>query len=202
MQITLQNISKKYKSQWIFRNVNYTFEKGKKYAILGENGSGKSTLLKIVSGQTTPNKGTITYFSETEIEIENIHQKLSYCAPYIDLIEELTFTELIDFVRKFKPFTKTFDAHKLQKQFNFSENKWIKDYSSGMKQRVKLILALYLDVDLILLDEPTNNLDEEGVKWYLKTINEIDKNKTIIIASNIKREYEFCDEVIKLSDYK
>lgn len=202
MQITLQNIAKKYKSQWIFRNVNYIFEKGKKYAILGENGSGKSTLLKIISGQTTPNKGTVSYFSDTKIELEDVHKKLSYCAPYIDIIEELTFAEIVAFVAKFKPFTTTFDVHTLQKQFNFSENKWIKDYSSGMKQRVKLILALYLDVDLILLDEPTSNLDEEGVQWFLKTINEIDKNKTIIIASNIKREYEFCDEVIKISDYR
>lgn len=202
MQIELQNIAKKYKNQWIFKNINYTFEKGKKYAILGENGSGKSTLLKIISGQTTPNKGTVLYTSNKKIDIENVPKKLSYCAPYIELIEELTFVELIAFVGKYKTFSASFNAQKLQEKFNFSSHKWIKDYSSGMKQRVKLILALYLNVELVLLDEPTSNLDEEGVKWYLETVEKETKDKTVIIASNIEREYEFCNDVIRITDYK
>lgn len=202
MQIKLQNISKKYKNQWIFKNLNYVFESGKKYAILGENGSGKSTLMKIISGQTSPNKGIITYSDNNEISIDDIYTELSYCAPYIDVIDELTFTEFITFVSKYKNFSKSFNTKQVQEQFNFSSTKWIKDYSSGMKQRVKLILALYLDVNLILLDEPTSNLDEDGVQWYLRTLEEETKNKIVLIASNVEREYRFCDSVLNISDYK
>ena len=105
MNIKLENISKKYGKTWILKNVNLNFEQGKKYAILGNNGSGKSTLMKIISSQTTASKGNI-FFEDTDID--KVYQQLSYCAPYIDLIEELTFEELLTFVSKYKPFMAEF----------------------------------------------------------------------------------------------
>ena len=199
MNIKLENISKKYGKTWILKNVNLNFEQGKKYAILGNNGSGKSTLMKIISSQTTASKGNI-FFEDTDID--KVYQQLSYCAPYIDLIEELTFEELLTFVSKYKPFMAEFTITNILKLFNFQSDKWIKDYSSGMKQRVKLALALFADVKVTLLDEPTSNLDEAGVEWYFEMLEKLPKNRTIIIASNIEREYQFCEHLINIKDFK
>lgn len=199
MYIQLENIGKKYGKNWIFKNVHLSFQPGESYAILGNNGSGKSTLLKIISSQTAPNKGEISYEG---FDVEDVHQKISYCAPYIDLIEELSFSELLTFTEKFKPFLPEYPKEKILSLFHFDENKWIKDYSSGMKQRVKLCLALLADVEVCLLDEPTSNLDEEGVEWYFSLLQKINAKRTVIIASNIEREYQYCNHVIDIRDFK
>ena len=199
MHIKLENIGKKFGKNWIFKNVNLEFQEGEKYAILGNNGSGKSSLLKIISSQTVANKGEISY---GEYVLDEVHEKISYCAPYIDVIEELSFRELLEFTEKFKPFLPDYPIDKILGLFDFEEDKWIKDYSSGMKQRVKLCLALLADVELCLLDEPTSNLDEEGVQWYFDLLEQIKAKRTIIIASNIEREYQFCEHIIDIRDFK
>ena len=199
MRITLEHVGKKYGKSWIFKDINLSFEPGQTYAILGDNGSGKSTLLKLLSGQTAPNQGQIEYENTA---IEQVYQKISYCAPYIDLIEELTLEECLDFVEKHKPFLPDYPKKRIKELFAFDSKKWIKDYSSGMKQRVKLALALFADVELCLLDEPTSNLDEHGVEWYLSTLEKMPKNRTLIIASNLEREYGFCKHKIDINQYK
>lgn len=199
MNIRLKNISKKFGKTWILKNVNLEFQTGEKYAILGNNGSGKSTLMRIISSQTSPSKGEIIY---EKTSIENAYKNISYCAPYIDVIEEYTFEELLKFVAKYKPFMPAYSIQDILSLFNFQSNKWIKDYSSGMKQRVKLALALFADVNVTLLDEPTSNLDEEGVEWYFEMLNKMPENRTIIIASNIEREYKFCEHHINIKQFK
>lgn len=199
MHIKLEKIGKKFGKNWVLRNVNLEFLPNQRYAILGNNGSGKSTLMKIISSQTEANTGTISF---GDYPLEEVHQKISYCAPYIDLIEEVSLKELLYFVEKFKPFHQNYSAEYILDLFKFDENKWIKDYSSGMKQRVKLALSLFADVELCLLDEPTSNLDEKGVDWYLATLDEIKENKTIIVASNIEREYAFCEHLIDVHTFK
>jgi len=199
MNINLQNIYKKYGNNWILKNVNLSFNQGEKYAVLGNNGSGKSTLLKIISGQTSPSKGKIIF---ENTEVEDVYQKVSFCAPYIDVIEELTFKELLLFVANYKPFMAEYPITTILQLFNFQSDKWIKDYSSGMKQRVKLALALFADVEVTLLDEPTSNLDEAGVEWYFEMLKKLPKDRTIIIASNIEREYQFCEHLIHIKDFK
>ena len=199
MHVKLADIGKKYGKNWILRNVNLEFQACHRYAILGNNGSGKSTLLKIISSQTEANTGTITY---GDLEADEVHQKISYCAPYIDLIEELSFRELLTFVSKFKPFLAEYPIERILDMFKFDEHKWIKDYSSGMKQRVKLALCLYADVELSLLDEPTSNLDEKGLLWYLEALETLKTDRTFIIASNIEREYAFCEHLIDVNEFK
>jgi len=107
-----------------------------------------------------------------------------------------------EFTEKFKPFLPEYPIEKILGLFDFDETKWIKDYSSGMKQRVKLCIALLADVEVCLLDEPTSNLDEEGVNWYFELLEGIKSNRTLIIASNIEREYKFCKHIIDIRDYK
>ena len=205
MEVSFHNIGKRYRYEWIFRGVNFTFETGKKYAILGPNGSGKSTLLKVISGHLTPSKGNVGFLLKgNELPIEDVYKKISYAAPYIDLIEEFTLTEAIKFHQKFKTFTNRLSPSDLIGILNFekSKDKPVRFFSSGMKQRLKLVLAICSDSPLLLLDEPTTNLDYQGMNWYRELIEKYGKGRSIIIASNVDADYDFCDETLSILNYK
>jgi len=205
IQIALKKISKRYRQEWIFRKVNYTFEQGKSYAILGPNGSGKSTFLKSISGHLTPTKGKITYTDNQQpIDKGDIYRQISYAAPYIQLIEELTLQEAIEFHQQFKPFIKGIDSKFIIDllQFQKSAKKEIRFFSSGMKQRLKLVLSFLSDSQILLLDEPTTNLDTEGIQWYRQLVKQYHNNRLLVIASNVEVDYNFCDQQINILDYK
>ena len=205
MKIQLTNVAKRYNYDWIFRNVNYTFESGNQYAITGANGSGKSTLLKIISGQLTPSEGMIAFHKGTEnIPIYLVFQSISYSAPYVDLIDDLTFDEAIRFHAKFKPFQNGISQDEIKSAAGLTahSSKYLKEFSSGMRQRVKLIFSILSNSPVLLLDEPTTNLDDAGVNWYLNLIETYCKNKLLIVCSNQEREYSFCNQHLTMQDYK
>lgn len=206
MEIILDQISKRYRFEWIFRDIDFNFQAGHKYAILGPNGSGKSTFLKILSGHLSPSKGKITFKNATQemIEPDQVYLHMSYSAPYIELIEEFTLLEAIQFQQQFKPFIDQLQAKDLIELLAFekSKNKEIKYFSSGMKQRLKLILSLCCDTPVLLLDEPTTNLDDEGMAWYHKLIENYTRDRLVVVATNIKADYSFCDQELRILDYK
>ena len=207
MFIKLENVGKRYRYEWIFKNVNQGFESGKAYAILGPNGVGKSTLMKILSGYLSPSKGTVS-FSENELnsplDPDDVFRNISYAAPYIDLIEELTLKEAIKFHQRFKPFCEGVTAETIFDLLDFkkAKNKEIRFFSSGMKQRLKLVLAFCSETPILLLDEPTTNLDAQGVDWYLNLVEQFAKDRLIIVASNIEHDYRFCEKRLNILDYK
>ena len=206
MNITLHNIGRRYNREWIFRHLDYTFSLGTSYAILGPNGSGKSTLMKVISGALSPSEGELSYvLNSSKLELDACYAQLSLAAPYVDLIEEFTLDELLVFHVKFKPLLAGFTIPKIKEILGFQDtvyHKEIKNFSSGMKQRVKLILACCSDTSVLFLDEPTSNLDKEGEKWYLDLVELTKKNRIIIIGSNQEHEYSFCQEFIQIMDYK
>lgn len=205
MEIVLNNVGRRFNREWIFKNIEYTFQSGKSYAVLGINGSGKSTLLQILSGSLSPSSGKISYtLSGKEIFVEDIYSHLSISAPYLELIEDFTLAETLKFHFNFKKrLDKISDARIIDiLNMQSSKNKEIKYFSSGMKQRVKFILALLSDTEILLLDEPTSNMDEEGVAWYHNLITEYTKNRLLIVCSNQQEEYKFCKEKIVIADYK
>ena len=205
MDIKSKQLSKRYKFEWIFRNLDYHFEAGKTYAVLGPNGSGKSTLLKVLSGYSTPSKGKVDFWEGDEIlSSDKIYPEISYAAPYIELIEEFTLIEMLDFHRKFKTFQDNLTTDQLIEILNFSKSKHkeIKYFSSGMKQRLKLVLAICSNTSFLLLDEPTTNLDDEGVQWYQGLIERFINNRLVIVASNVKHDYHFCENKVNILDYK
>jgi ABC-type multidrug transport system ATPase subunit len=205
MNITLKNIGRRFNREWIFREVNYTFQNNTAYAILGPNGSGKSTLLQVLTGSLSPSAGTMTYQLDGQsIEVEAAYQYLSLAAPYMELIEDFTLTEMIDFHFKFKKFREGFDADAVINLLNMqsSKDKLIRYFSSGMKQRTKLALAFCADTPMLMLDEPTSNLDAQGIEWYLNMVERFTQNRLTIICSNQPTEYGFCDEIINITDYK
>ncbi len=205
MEIILNNIAKRYLYDWVFRNINYHFSNTVRYAILGSNGSGKSTLLKILSGHLTPTKGDIQYkLAGQIIDKEAIYKHLSYASPYIDLIEEFTLSETIQFHQQFKPFLNNLDIDDFLDaiQLRKAKNKEVRFFSSGMKQRLKLGLAICSDTSILLLDEPTATLDEKSVDWFHQFLEKYANNRLIIIASNEERDVITCQERINILDYK
>jgi ABC-type multidrug transport system ATPase subunit len=204
MLINLKNLGKRYNYEWIFRNLTYTLESGNAYAILGHNGSGKSTLLTVISGYNLQSEGSIHYqLHNTSIAPEKVYQHISITAPYLELVEEFTLTELLHFHTRFKPLRGNVTNLELIDKMGLhkARNKFVKDFSSGMKQRLKLGLAIYADSQLLLLDEPTTNLDQEGINWYQEHIEQNKKNRLIVVGSNIKHEYSFCNQTILITDY-
>lgn len=205
MELVLNNVGKRYRFDWIFRHIDFHFRANKKYAILGPNGSGKSTLMKVLSGHLTPSKGQIEFQKNgSKILIDKVYQSISYAAPYIDLIEEMTLEEAISFHLRFKSMRKNLKTSDLINLLDFSKSKKkeIRFFSSGMKQRLKLVLAICSDTPLLLLDEPTTNLDQQGFEWYQKLIDEFTDNRMVIVASNVEMDYHFCEEQLNILDYK
>ena len=205
MNIILQNIGKRFNTEWIFRGLSYQFEAGKKYAITGPNGSGKSTLLQIISGASTHNEGKIDFLeNEQNIIPEKIYSKISLAAPYLELIEEMTLREFLVFHGKMKGWISDFNIDQIIEaiQLPKATHKQIRYFSSGMKQRVKLGQAIFSNTPVILLDEPLTNLDEEGISLYHSLINNYCKDRMVIVSSNDKNEYSFCDEVLNIQSYK
>lgn len=180
------------------------FASGSQYAIIGPNGSGKSTLLKIISGNLTPSSGSVMYAIENRnIPVEEIYRYVTYTAPYIEMIEEFTVAEAITFHFRFKSCAKGLTIAEVPGMIALEghENKFVKNLSSGMKQRLKTGLTILSESPILLLDEPTTNLDAEGIVWYNNMINRFGHNRIVIIASNIEREYAFCSQVIQISQY-
>ncbi len=205
MEIVLENLGRRFNRDWIFREINYTFTSPQTYAILGINGSGKSTLLQILNGSLSPSAGTICFFyQQKKVEVENVYRHISLAAPYLELIEEFSLMEMINFHFQFKKYLSGIDQHKIigLLQMESSKNKLIKYFSSGMKQRVKLALAFCADTPLLMLDEPTANLDTQGIDWYLQLIERFSANRLTIICSNQEHEYRFCQNRLNISDYK
>lgn len=205
LTITLENIGRRFNRDWIFKGVTYNFNTGESYAILGPNGSGKSTLLQILNGSLGPSTGNISYKLNGEsLEVEKVFNHLSLAAPYLELIEEFSLEEMIDFHFKFKPYKQGITKESIIELLSLpgSKTKLIRYFSSGMKQRLKLALAFCSDTPMLMLDEPTSNLDNQGVDWYLNLVEKFAAGRLTIICSNQEHEYSFCKHRLSISDYK
>ncbi len=207
MQIELKNLGKRYRYEWILKNVNFQFRGGESFAVLGHNGSGKSTLMQILSGFLSPSSGKIIYTENDKlIDINSVYRKVAFTAPYTELIEELTLKEAIAFHAKFKPLANGMKRDDLLNLLQFpksAHDKAIQFFSSGMKQRLKLALSILSDCPVLLLDEPSITLDREGVNWYRNLLKEYALGKKlVVIASNVEEDLQDCDQSISITDFK
>ncbi len=209
MEITLTNTGKRFNREWIFRHVNHEFKPSRSYAITGPNGSGKSTLLQVIAGAVLHSEGEISYSipgNETPagqiVAGSDAYRNISIATPYLELIEEMTAAEFLAFHGTFKEFSlpvmDILEAVSLQP----AANKQIRYFSSGMKQRLKMAQAFFCKTPVLLLDEPTTNLDHDGIALYRHLISNHTNGRLLIISSNDEQEYNFCDEVISISNYK
>lgn len=206
ISINVSGAGKKFGREWIFRNVNLEIAQGDKLVILGLNGSGKSTLLQAMTGYLGLNEGSVSFTQDQQkTEDEKQYLLISLASPYLELIEDFTLAEQIEHTAIYKPFLKGLSIAQIIELSGLSshKNKYIKLFSSGMKQRLKLTLAILADAPILFLDEPTTNLDATVIDWYKTMIANYAMNKTIIVCSNsIKDEYGFCEKVIKMENFK
>ncbi len=205
LTIKTDQIGKKYRREWIFRRVNLTLTAGTSYTFVGPNGSGKSTLLQLLAGNLPASEGTLTYsLNNKVIEPENWFRQVSIAAPYLELVEELTLDELLTFHQTFKPFRDSLTPEAVADRLLLTNarHKEIKYFSSGMKQRVKLGLAFFSSSPIIILDEPTSNLDRQGAAWYHEQVRQLSVNQLLLIGSNQPDEYDFCSNVLDVMQWK
>lgn len=204
MTIKLSGGGKRFNREWIFRNADLEFTSGTSYAVTGPNGSGKSTLLQAIGGMLQLSEGTLHFYNQPAHVLENAYQYLSFCAPYLDVIEEMTLLEFLQFHQHFKNLIAGMQVHDVIMQIGLqaAAQKQIRYYSSGMKQRVKLAQALFSDTPVVLLDEPCTNLDTAGIALYHNLIDSYCKDRLVLVCSNDEVEYRFCTERISILDFK
>lgn len=206
MLITLEGLGRRFGNQQVIKSLNFQFKEGQSYAVLGGNGSGKSTLIRMIYGALTPSSGKITYREQDAIlKADEAPFYISLAGPYLELIEELTAREFLAFYSKFRLFLSDFGPEEILSfaYLQKSADKEIRNFSSGMKQRLRLALAFFTQSSLILLDEPTSNLDPAGVNWYKELIEKHRNQRTLIIGSNFdQNEMGFCDHLLELQAYR
>ncbi len=206
MKVELDNIGKRYQYDWIFKSVNLTLTSEQTYALTGPNGSGKSTLLRVVAGFLTPTKGEIRFLTPTGelIPADQVYRYVAFAAPYVEMIEEMTLSEALRFHTRFVALQSDLTPSDIQELLGFSNirRKPLRYFSSGMKQRLRLALAVCSATPLLLLDEPSTNLDRQGIGWYLDLVERYTQNRLVVVASNVAEDYQFCSERIDITDFK
>jgi len=206
MNIALHQVGKRFQRHRVFKDVDFTFSAPGKYALLGPNGSGKSTLLRVLAGMQRPSVGRIEYTDNSGgiITAAQVYKHISICAPGQELVEEFTLVEFLKFHFSFKPVLPGLTVEKIIEIMGLqaASGKPIYDYSSGMKQRVKLAQAIFADTPVLMLDEPCTNLDENGVQQYRDWMDRFAGDRLVVVASNDPREYYMCRERLSIEDYQ
>ena len=201
MDLSIQRLTKAFNRKTVFKELSFEVSSGSRFAISGPNGSGKSTLLKILSGGALPSSGKVFYaLNRQNIPEDQLFRLIHFVAPYNTVIEELTLKELFTMHQKLGLLLDfiSFDSWFRKLDYPFVSDQQIKMYSSGMKQRVKLGLALLDNRPLILLDEPGSNLDQKGKFWLHTLLDSLASHQTLIIASNDQSEIAACKELLDL----
>ncbi len=209
MTIRLSGAGKRFNRDWIFRKVTAELEAGKSYAITGPNGSGKSTLLQVIAASIQANEGSVEWKHDRDgnwqtVNENDVFQYIALCAPYLEVIEEMTAAEFLAFHAAFKPLLPGIRIPEILRIIGLDKatDKQIRYFSSGMKQRIKLAQAVFSDVPVLLLDEPCTNLDAPGFALYHHLVETYCQNKLIVVSSNDMNEYDFCEARLNILDYK
>lgn len=203
--IDVQGLGKRFNREWIFKSLSTSFSSGSPIVITGPNGSGKSTLLQVLWGQVPPTAGALLYkHGLQEIPIEISFKHISVAAPYMDLVDEFTLTEQMKFHFSIKSSRNGLSISDMMNKMELShaKDKFINNFSSGMRQRVKLALAFFSDTNFIFLDEPGTNLDRKAFQWYRDHLDMLPPSAVIFIASNNPEEYPQNARIIQITDYK
>jgi heme exporter protein A len=204
--IQSQNLSKLFGRRLIFQGINFNWSEQGIFGISGPNGSGKSTLVKIVAGLISTSSGKMIHKnSDEEIIAEKLHNHIGFVSPYLVLYEEFSAWENLKIFAKIRGIELNEEMVISYLSKFLLENRkddLVKTYSSGMKQRLKFIFALMHSPEVLIFDEPTSNLDEEGKKVVYEIVREEGKSKIVIIASNEVKDLELCNEVLLLEKFK
>ena len=187
----------------VFGVASLELSNGELVGITGENGAGKSTLVRILCGTLTPSKGTVSLSIDgVSIDREYFHTSIGLVAPYLNLYEEFTAWEHLSLTAKLRgiEFEEDFCAQSLE-HFSLYKRKHdhIRTYSSGMKQRLKYVLAMQHKPPILILDEPSANIDAVGIAAVLRLIErQTSSGGEVLLATNEERESSLCRRVVSL----
>jgi heme exporter protein A len=194
-RIEATDLGKKFNERLIFKNVGFEMQSGQSLVVTGQNGSGKTTLMRIISGLLSPSEGRLTFFKDNrEIEAEQIFKHIGLVGPYLQLYNNLTALENLAFFSKIRGLgMNRSKILELTKQVGLAgrELDYVKNYSSGMVQRLKFVFALIHEPPLLLVDEPTSNLDEKGMEIVYGLLTKQIENRILIVATNNPEESRF-----------
>ncbi|MBK8499486.1 MAG: ABC transporter ATP-binding protein [Flavobacteriales bacterium] len=206
MEVVLQGIAKHFGREVVFQNVSLALAPGSRTAILGPNGSGKSTLLQLIGGALVPTRGSIAHHIDgSTLEPDQVYKHVSIAAPYLGLYEDLSLRQAVDFHARFKPLRSGIGPQEVARiaYLDHALDKPVLHFSSGMKQRLKLALAILSDTPLLLLDEPASNLDAQAVQWFQQLLAQHLAGRTLAVASNRQEaEHGMCDAALDVSAFK
>ena len=203
MKLIAEKISKNFEDKKILRDISFELSSGSAASIVGPNGSGKTTLVRIICGLIRPTSGEVTYIeNDQHIDIQNFYHALGLVGPYLQLYEELTARENLIFfakLKRIKDIKNKIDL--LMNRLNLAgrEDDQVKTYSSGMRQRLKYVFALLGDPKILILDEPTSNLDSDGIERVYDIMREQKKNNILLIATNDVMDLKYGDFEIEVN---
>ncbi|RMG27996.1 MAG: ATP-binding cassette domain-containing protein [Bacteroidetes bacterium] len=201
-RLSFSGLGKKYYQRWLFRDLAWEAASPCRLAITGSNGSGKSTLLRILGGQLNPTEGQLAFFKGAErLSVLRLYPHLSWSAPFVELYQDLSLEEHIRLHFRFKTCLLPRPEDLIdQLRLRGHEHKKLRYYSSGMRQRAQVGLALFTRSDMLLLDEPTSNMDSHNARLMLELIHTYSQNRILIMASNMEREFETFEDRIRLGE--
>ena len=192
--IETNKLSKTYKNVTALSPTNLIVKKGCIYGLVGRNGAGKTTLLKLLLGQTPPTTGEITLFGKTGAELANARQRIGAIVEQPAFYPNLTGRQNLEYYRKQKGITEKENVEYVLNNMGLSEfsDRKFKSYSLGNKQRLGIALSLLGNPDLLVLDEPINGFDPQGIIEIRKLLLELNQkhHMTILISSHILSELE------------
>jgi ABC-type multidrug transport system ATPase subunit len=200
--IELQNVSRRFNKQWLFKEVNACFKTGDRVAVMGSNGSGKSSLTSIISGYLSPTAGNVIWKSnDVEIPSALWWQDLAWCSPALDLPVLLTIREVLQLNSDMRGFTRNLSVNEIIELSGLKthQDKSLSQLSSGMRQRIKLLLAFYTDASVLILDEPTAHLDAASILWYQEQLSLCNCPLVFIASNHDANEIVGCNKKIEIT---
>ena len=201
LQIVLDRVSKRFGREWVLRQLTQQYQSGSIYGIEGRNGSGKSTLLRLLAGQLSPSRGSVTFtLGGRPLPVAEVYRCVSWTGPYLEVVEELTIEEALQFHFGLKPLAAQLTVAEVLDRIELGafRRRTLRDCSSGMRQRILLATGLYAATPLLLLDEPTVTLDRTAADWFTRELSRYAAGRLVVIASNDARDLALCRSVQSL----
>ncbi len=203
LTLQVENVARVFARKTLFGGITFKISSGQSFAITGKNGSGKSTLVKILCGLMTPSRGTIQYTVDTTaVSMEDLYPYIGLVSPYLNMYDEFSGEENLQLFAKIRglPVDQKYIDELLQRCTIYEHRKKeVRYYSSGMKQRLKYCAALLHRPILLYLDEPSANLDEQGISVVREVMREQKQNGSLIFATNEEHDLKYADSILDLN---
>jgi heme exporter protein A len=202
LKLDVKNLAKRFGHRPVFQDISFSLDYGSSIAVVGPNGSGKSTMLRLIAGLLMPTSGEAVFYENNKrLDFDRLRRKMAMVAPYLSLYSSLTAAENLRFFSEVDGLR--IDRQKIEEILarvgleNRADDR-VGEYSSGMHQRLKYAVALLKNPEILIIDEPSTNLDENGRKIVYDAINAIRKDCIVIVATNEKEEYSLAEGICQL----